>query len=130
MHSMNTVFLMGNLTRDPVLRDLPSSMKVAEIGLAINDRYKNKDGEWVNQPTFVDVVTWGKLAENCGTYLKKGSPVMIEGKLQLDQWESETGEKRSKIRVRAWRIQFLEQRSTTNAGSTEPNEAEAEEISF
>ncbi len=114
MHSMNTVFLMGNLTRDPTLRALPSGMQVAEIGLAVSERYKNKEGEWINQPTFVDIVTWGKLAQNCHEYLKKGSPVMIEGKLQLDQWESEAGEKRSKLRVRAWRIQFLEQRSGSN----------------
>ena len=127
MHSMNTVFLMGNLTRDPELRELPSGVKVAELGLAVNDRYKNKDGEWVNQATFVDIITWGRLAENCGQYLKKGSPVMVEGKLQLDQWESETGEKRSKMRVRAWRIQFLEQRSGGDDHAAEPAKAGTEE---
>lgn len=111
MHSMNHVFLMGHLTRDPQLRTLPSGTAVADLGLAVNERYKDKDGNWVERPTFVDNVVWGKQAQNCAEFLKKGSPVLVEGKLQLDQWETESGDKRSRLRVRAWRIQFL---STSN----------------
>jgi len=110
MNSMNAVFLMGNLTRDPEKRVLPSGMAVSELGLAVNDNYKDKDGKLVERACFADIVVWGKSAENCAQYLKKGSPVMVEGKLQLDQWKTDDGEKRSKLRVRANRVQFLSTR--------------------
>ncbi len=107
MNSMNHVVLMGHLTRDPELRKVASGAAVSDLGLALNERYKDKDGEVVTRPTFVDVVAWGKQAEHCAQYLKKGAPVAVEGKLQFDQWETAEGEKRSKLRVRAWRVQFL-----------------------
>ena len=107
MGSMNRVFLMGNLTRDPQLRHTASGMAVSDLGLAINDNYRNKAGELVESTCFADVVVWGRQAETCEQYLSKGSPVMVEGRLQLDQWESENGEKRSRLRVRASRVQFL-----------------------
>ena len=106
MASANIVVLCGNLTRDPEVRQIPSGMSVADLGLAINESYKNKSGEQVETTCYVDVVVWGKTAENCGQYLRKGSPILVEGKLQLDQWEKD-GEKRSKLRVRADRVQFL-----------------------
>jgi single-strand DNA-binding protein len=107
MASYNRVLLMGNLTRNPEIRYTPSGTAVADIGLAINESFKNKAGEMVEQTCFVDVVVWGRQAETSAEYLQKGSPVFVEGRLQLDQWENDKGEKRSKLRVRADRVQFL-----------------------
>ena len=108
MASANIVVLCGNLTRDPEVRQIPSGMSVADLGLAVNENYKNKAGELVETTVWVDVVVWGKTAENCGQYLHKGAPVLVEGRLQLDQWSDKTsGEKRSKLRVRADRVHFL-----------------------
>jgi single-strand DNA-binding protein len=107
MASYNRVLLMGNLTRNPEIRYTPSGTAVADLGLAVNESFKNKAGETVEQTCFVDVVVWGRQAETSAEYLQKGSPVFVEGRLQLDQWESQQGEKRSKLRVRADRVQFL-----------------------
>jgi single-strand DNA-binding protein len=107
MASYNRVLLMGNLTRNPEIRYTPSGTAVADLGLAVNESFKNKAGETVEQTCFVDVVVWGRQAETAVEYLHKGSPVFVEGRLQLDQWESQQGEKRSKLRVRADRVQFL-----------------------
>lgn len=107
MASMNRVFLAGNLTRDPEVRHIPSGIAVADLSLAVNESYRNKAGEMVESTVFVDVVVWGRQAETSGEYLSKGSPVLIEGRLQLDSWENQQGEKRSKLRVRADRVQFL-----------------------
>ena len=89
MASYNRVILMGNLTRDIELRYLQSGMAVTDIGLAVNDRRKNQTGDWVDETTFVDVTLWGRTAEVAGEYLGKGSPVLIEGRLKLDTWESD-----------------------------------------
>ncbi|MDD4735460.1 MAG: single-stranded DNA-binding protein [Kiritimatiellae bacterium] len=106
--SLNKVFLAGNLTRDPEVRFTPSGMAVADIGLAVNESYKDTaTNEWKEKPVFVDVVVWGRQAQSVGEYLTKGSPVLIEGRLQLDQWETQQGEKRSKMRVNAQRVQFV-----------------------
>ena len=121
MASYNRVLLMGNLTRNPEIRYTPSGTAVADLGLAINESYKNKAGEMVEQTCFVDVVVWGRQAETSSEYLQKGSPVFVEGRLQLDQWESQEGEKRSKLRVRADRVQFL----GTSGKSTEFSAAPA-----
>ena len=86
---------------------------MADLGLAVNESFKNKAGETIEQTCFVDVVAWGRQAETAAEYLKKGSPVFVEGRLQFDQWESQQGEKRSKLRVRAERVQFL----STGGGS-------------
>lgn len=108
MASLNKVILMGNLTRDPEVKYLPSGTSVCDMGLAVNDRYKDQQsGEWKEKPTFIDITVWGKTAENAGKYLSKGRPVLIEGRLQLDQWENQQGEKRSKLKVVADRLQFL-----------------------
>lgn len=107
MSSMNHVILMGNLTRDPETRSLPGGQVVADLGLAISDAYKDKSGKLVERACFADVVVWGKPAESCKQFLKKGSPVLVEGKLQFDQWTTESGEKRSKLRIKAMRVQFL-----------------------
>ena len=105
--SLNKTFLIGNLTRDPELRYIPSGTAVANFGLAVNRKYTNSDGEKMDDVCFVDVVAWDKLAEICNEYLSKGSPVFIEGRLQMDSWEQEDGQKRSKLKVVAQNIQFL-----------------------
>lgn len=107
MATLNRVFLMGNLTRDPEVRYTPSQTAVGTLGLAINEKYKNKAGETVEKTVFVDVDVWGRQAETCSEYLYKGSPVFVEGSLKLDQWTNQQGEKRSKLAVTASRVQFL-----------------------
>ena len=87
MASFNKVILMGNLTRDVELRYTPSGTAVTEIGLAVNDRRKDANGQWVDETTFVDITLWGRTAEVCNEYLGKGSGVLIEGRLKLDQWD-------------------------------------------
>jgi single-strand DNA-binding protein len=106
MASYNRVILMGNLTRDPELKYIPSGMAVAEIGLAVNDRRKTANGEWVEETTFVDVTLWARTAEVASEYLSKGSPVLIEGRLKLDTWEKD-GKKNYKLRVVGERMQML-----------------------
>jgi single-strand DNA-binding protein len=105
MASFNRVILVGNLTRDPELRYIPSGTAVSEIGLAVNDRVKRND-QWVDETTFVDITMWGRTAEVANEYLSKGSPVLIEGRLKLDSWEKD-GQKRSKLRVVCERMQML-----------------------
>jgi single-strand DNA-binding protein len=109
MASFNKVILLGNLTRDPQVRYTPSGTAVAEIGMAVNrywfDKQSNSRRE---ETTFVDVTLWGRDAEVAGEYLAKGRPVLIEGRLQLDTWDDkQTGQKRSKLRVVAERMQML-----------------------
>lgn len=106
MASFNRVILVGNVTRDIELRYIQSGMAVTDIGMAINDRRKSSTGEWVEDTTYVDVTLWGRTAEVASEYLSKGSPVLIEGRLKLDQWETE-GQKRSKLRVVGERMQML-----------------------
>lgn len=107
MASLNKVLLIGNLTRDPEVKYLPSGDAVADCRFALNERFKNKAGEWKERSVFVDVVVWGRQAETVGQYLSKGSPAFVEGSLQMDEWETPQGEKRSKMRIRADRVQFL-----------------------
>lgn len=110
MASFNRVILMGNLTRDVELKYLQSGTAVTEIGLAVNDRRKDaKTGQWIDETTFVDVTMWGRTAEIAGEYLHKGSTVLIEGRLKLDQWETD-GQKRSKLRVVAENMRMLDGR--------------------
>ena len=115
MASFNRVILVGNLTRDPELRYIPSGTAVTEIGLAVNDRRKNSAGEWVDETTFVDVTLWGRTAEIATEYLNKGSSVLIEGRLKLDTWEKD-GKKNSKLRVIGERMQMLGGRGGGGAG--------------
>jgi len=106
MASFNRVILIGNITRDIELRYTPSGTPVTELGLAVNDRRKNQQGEWIEETTFVDVTLWGRTAEVANQYLSKGSPIFIEGRLKLDSWESD-GQKKSKLRVIGERMQML-----------------------
>jgi single-strand DNA-binding protein len=108
MANLNKVMLIGNLTRDPELRHTPSGKTVSEIGLAINRTWTNDQGQKQEDTTFVDVTLWGKQAEVVQQYVTKGSPISIEGRLQLDTWDDkETGKKRSKLRIVAENFQFL-----------------------
>ena len=111
--SFNRVILLGNLTRDVEIRYIPSGMAVTDIGLAVNDRRKNQSGEWTEETTFVDVTLWGRTAEVAGEYLSKGSPILIEGRLKLESWETE-GQKRSKLKVVGERMQMVGGRSGGN----------------
>ena len=108
MASLNKVLLIGNLTQDPELRRIPSGTAVATLRLAVNESYQSKSGERVERTLFLDVDVWDRQAETCQQYLAKGAPVLIEGRLQLDTWDDkETGQKRSRLKVRAERVQFL-----------------------
>ncbi len=104
--SMNRVFLMGNVTRDPELRYIANGTAVTDIGLAINDRRKSASGEWVEETTFVDVTLWGRTAEIAGEYVTKGAPLLVEGRLKLDTWEKD-GKKNSKLRVVGDRMHLI-----------------------
>jgi single-strand DNA-binding protein len=106
MADLNRVLLMGNLTRDPEVRYTPKGTAVGEIGLAINDSYKGQDGTVKEVVTFVSIEVWGRQAETCKQYLTKGRPVFVEGRLRLDQWEQD-GQKKSKLKIVADRVQFL-----------------------
>lgn len=106
MASYNRVILIGNVTRDPELRYIPSGTAVTDVGLAVNDRRKGANGEWIEETTFVDVTLWGRTAEVATEYLNKGSSVMIEGRLKLDTWEKD-GKKNSKLRVIGERMVML-----------------------
>jgi single-strand DNA-binding protein len=114
MASYNRVILVGNLTRDPELRYIPSGTAVTDIGLAVNDRVK-KGNDWVDETTFVDVTLWARTAEVANEYLSKGSSVLIEGRLKLEQWEKD-GQKRSKMKVVADKMQMLGGRSGGDSG--------------
>lgn len=105
--NLNKVILVGNVTRDPEVRRIGSGTAVCDIGLAINDRRKGQSGEWVEETTFVDVTLWERTAEVAGEYLTKGSSVLIEGRLKLESWQSKEGEKRTKLKVIAERMQML-----------------------
>jgi single-strand DNA-binding protein len=115
MASYNRVILMGNLTRDIQLRYTPAGTPVTEVGLAVNDRRKGNNGEWIDETTFVDVTFWGRTAEVAAEYLSKGSPVFVEGRLKLDTWEKE-GQKHSKLRVVCDRMQMIGARGEGGGG--------------
>jgi len=119
--SFNKVILVGNVTRDPELQYTPNGTAVTELGLAINDKYKDKQGEWVESVTFVDVTMWQRQAEVASEYLKKGSPVLIEGRLQLDSWEQD-GQKRSKLKVVGDRMQMLGSKGESHQQNTQEPE--------
>ena len=107
MANYNKVILMGNLTRDPEIRYIPSGTAVVNLGLAVNRRSRDRSGEQKEEVCFIRVVVWDKQAEACNQYLKKGSPVFVDGRLQSRNFEDSSGNKRNVIEVRAERIQFL-----------------------
>lgn len=131
-NSMNRVFIMGRLTRDPTAKRLTAlaagrpdgqaGSVVGELSVAVTESHRNREGATVETTCFVDVVAWNKQAEVCETYLRKGSSVLVEGRLQLDEWEDKEGQKRSKLRVRADRIHFMDppRKKEVNAAQAEP----------
>ncbi len=106
MANFNKVILIGNLTRDPEVKFTPSGMAVADLRMAINRRYRTADNQEHEETCFVNVTVWGKQGESCGQYLKRGRPVMIEGRLKYDEWEKD-GQKFNRLSVVAERVQFL-----------------------
>lgn len=125
MASMNRVVLLGNLTRDPELRSTPSGTSVANFGLAVNRRWTNRQGEKVDGVDYFNIVVWGKLAELCSDYIRKGSPVALEGRLQSRTWETEVGQKRSVVEVVAENIQFLGKPGAKDAPDVDSRVSEA-----
>lgn len=108
MANFNRVILMGNLTRDPELRYTPKGTAIAKLGLAINRYWTSETGEKKEEVTYVDVDVFGRTAENCGQFLRKGRPVLVEGRLRYEQWDDkQTGQKRSRLGVVAETVQFL-----------------------
>lgn len=105
--NLNKVLLIGNLTRDPELRYIPSGTAVATFSLAVNRVYNTPAGEKKEETTFIRIVVWGRRAEVCGEYLSKGSPVFVEGRIQSRSWEDKDGQKRSTVEVIADNVQFL-----------------------
>jgi single-strand DNA-binding protein len=115
MASLNKVFLIGRLTQDPDLRFTNTGSAVTDLRLAVNRTWQSKDGETKEDTLFIDVTVWNKQAELSHKSLKKGSQVHVEGYLKSESWESQTGEKRSKIKVEAQRVQFLDRRDSGGA---------------
>jgi single-strand DNA-binding protein len=127
MADFNRVLLIGRLTRNPELRHTPQGAPVCDFSIAINRRFTTRDGQRRDETTFVDIVAWNRTAELCSQFLAKGRTVFVEGRLVEDRWESKTGEKRSKLRVVADSVQFLDPRprgSEAGASGTEPPEEE------
>ena len=117
MPNYNKVILMGNLTRDPEVRYTSSGTVIAKLGIAVNRYWSNKDGQKQEETTFVDVDAFGRQAETIGQYLKKGRPIMVEGRLKFDQWDDkQTGQKRSKLGVTLENFQFLDSRGESGGG--------------
>jgi single-strand DNA-binding protein len=107
MASLNKVLLMGNLTRDPQLSYLPSQTAVVEFGMAMSRKFKKQDGSMGEDTCFVDCRMFGKRAETINKYFKKGEPIFVEGRLQFDQWQSQDGSKKSKLRVFVENFEFI-----------------------
>ena len=105
--NINVVALTGNLTKDPELRHLESGTAVCKLRLAVNSRRKDGSGNWVDKPNYFDVTVWGAQGENCSTYLSKGRPVAVQGRLEWREWESQDGGKRQAVEIIADSVQFL-----------------------
>jgi single-strand DNA-binding protein len=106
--NLNKVILIGRLTRDPQLRYTPQGTAVAEMGLAVNRSFTDGSGQKREETCFVEVVMWQKQAETCAKYLRKGSPIFVEGRLSFDSWEGNDGQRRSRLRVVAEGFQFMD----------------------
>lgn len=144
MANLNKVLLLGNVTRDPEVRYTPKGSAVCDLGVAVNRAYTTDSGEKREEVTFVDVTLWGRTAEVASEYLKKGRPVFIEGRLQMDTWDDkQTGQKRTRLRVVAENMQLLGGRPSGGGDSagegrqtsappkkSAPSEADEDEIPF
>jgi single-strand DNA-binding protein len=122
MPNLNRVLITGNLVDDPKVSILESGVHVARMRIASNQSYKGRDGEWHQKTCYVDVVAWRRTAELASEYLRKGSPVLVEGELESSAWQAQDGSQRSKLEIVARRLQFLE-RQGTQPGTAEPKAA-------
>ncbi|MFH1665787.1 MAG: single-stranded DNA-binding protein [Candidatus Omnitrophota bacterium] len=123
--SLNKVFLMGNLTRDPELRYIPSGSAVANFSIAVNRVYKDNTGERKEEVSFIRVVVWGKMAEVCGEYLAKGRAVLVEGRLKSRTWEGQDGQKKNALDVIANNVQFIGAKGEKGPGLSGRPQAQA-----
>ena len=124
MANINRVVLVGNLTRDPELRQTPSGTSVCGLRIAVNTRRKDSSGQWTEKPNYFDITVWGQQGENCAQYLAKGRPVAIDGRLEWREWDAQDGSKRQAVEVIADTVQFLGSRGegsgTAAATSSSP----------
>ena len=127
--SLNKVFLLGNLTRDPELRHTPQGTSVASFSIAVNRNYKGNDGEFKKETSYFNIVVWGKIGENCAKYLSKGRPVLVEGRLQTRSYETQDGQKRNITEIVADNVQFLGSGSGRDY-SDENSSSENEDVGF
>lgn len=126
MSSLNRVMLLGNLTRDPEIRQTSKGQSVGDLAIAVNRSWSGEDNQRHEEVTFVDITVWGRTAENAQKYLKKGRSIFVEGRLQLDTWEDkETGKKRSRMRVVAERLQFMNDGTSEKGRSSSLEQREA-----
>jgi single-strand DNA-binding protein len=114
--NVNVVVITGNLTRDPELRHLGSGTAVCKLRVAVNSRRKDQSGNWVDKPNYFDVTVWGAQGENCASYLSKGRPVAVEGRLDWREWEDQGGNKRQSVEIIANTVQFLGSRDGSGGG--------------
>jgi single-strand DNA-binding protein len=112
---LNRVIITGNLTKDPELRSTPGGTPLCKLRVAVNSRRKDQSGEWVDKPNYFDVTVWGAQGENCATYLSKGRPVAVDGRLDWREWETEGGGKRQAVEIIADSVQFLGSRDGSGA---------------
>ena len=123
MNAFNKVILMGNLTRDPELRYTPKGTAVAKLSLALNRKYSDKDGQSVEETTFVDVDAFGKTAETIGQYMQKGRAILVEGRLKMDEWDDKEGKRRHKLIVILEKFNFVGGKSDNPAPSEPTNKS-------
>ncbi|MGZ8667575.1 MAG: single-stranded DNA-binding protein [Solirubrobacterales bacterium] len=129
--NVNVAVITGNLTRDPELRSLPSGTSVCKLRVAVNSRRKDgASGEWVDKPNYFDVTVWGAQGENCSTYLSKGRPVAVQGRLDWREWEAEGGGKRQAVEIIADSVQFLGSRDSSDNGFTPQSDVPADTSDF
>lgn len=126
MASFNKVILMGNLTRDPELRVTNTGLSICKLSLAVNRTYTTKEGDSKDETTYVDIDAFGRQAETLSKYLQKGRPIMVEGRLKLDQWETNEGQKRSKLGVILENFQFIGGRDSASSTNASDSNAEPE----
>jgi len=127
MTSFNKVILLGNLTRDPEVRYTPNGIAVASFAIAVNRKYKQGD-ETKEEVSYIDIVVFGKQAESCGQYINKGDSVLIDGRLQQRRWETEEGQKRSKVEVVAQSVNFMPKRQSSGQGASQSHAEPAPEV--
>jgi single-strand DNA-binding protein len=125
MPNLNKVLIAGNLVDDPRVSILESGVHVARMRLASNQSYKGRDGEWHQKTCYVDVVAWRRTAELASEYLRKGSPVLVEGELESSSWQAQDGTQRSKLEIVARRLQFLERQGQGGTAQQKPAAAAA-----